>query len=235
MHRCRKPPIFAFAYISPARSSKRRISSIFFRISSQVSLSGSECLCCSTPVSSGFRTRVLSFVATQANVTRGRSASKRSVAGAHAESVAGWSLFPTDPEVDLKTRNRRAARWTLLAAAAALCVAIPSLSDARSVSLRFPTSGDFADPCLPEPLFFHYTGTIHVSGDENGAHAHSKLMGKGTDANGERFIFTAINNSNQDLNLDAPGAKVFNFVAKVTVNPLSKGPKTDDIVENIHE
>src|SRR4051812_48376945 len=43
MQRWRKPPIFAFAYISPARSSKRRISIIFSRTVRQVSLSGSEC------------------------------------------------------------------------------------------------------------------------------------------------------------------------------------------------
>jgi hypothetical protein len=127
-------------------------------------------------------------------------------------------------------------RWLVLAAAlAALCLSIPSSAGARSFSIRVPTEGDFADACLPEPLFFHYTGTFHVSGDENGAHAHSKLEGKGTDANGERSLFTAINNSNQDLDLDAPGAKVFNFVAKVTVNHLGKAPKGDDIVENIHE
>src|SRR4051794_37273484 len=41
MHRCRKPPIFAFAYIAPARSSKRRISSILPTIARQVSASGS--------------------------------------------------------------------------------------------------------------------------------------------------------------------------------------------------
>jgi hypothetical protein len=124
-------------------------------------------------------------------------------------------------------------RWFVLAAV--LCLAIPSSAGARSVSLRIPTEGDFADPCLPEPLFFHYTGTIHFVGDENGEHSHAKLEGKGTDANGERFIFTTITNGNQDLDLDAPGAKVFNFVAKVTVNHLGKGPKNDDIVENIHE
>src|SRR4051812_33788211 len=42
MHRWRKPPIFAFAYISPARSSKRRISSIRSRMATQVSFSGSS-------------------------------------------------------------------------------------------------------------------------------------------------------------------------------------------------
>src|SRR5689334_19071333 len=42
MHRCRKPPIFAFAYISPARSSKRRMSSIRSRIATAASLSGSS-------------------------------------------------------------------------------------------------------------------------------------------------------------------------------------------------
>jgi hypothetical protein len=135
----------------------------------------------------------------------------------------------------LTTRTLRAARWTLLAAVlTALCLAITSIADARSVSLRFPTSGEFADPCLAEPLFFHYEGTIHLVGDENGAHAHSKLMGKGQDAAGNRYIFTVINNSNQDLDLDKPGAKVFNFVAKVTVNKLGKSVPNDDIVENIH-
>src|SRR3954447_6622365 len=40
MHRWRKPPIFALAYISPARSSKRRISSILRRIARLVSAPG---------------------------------------------------------------------------------------------------------------------------------------------------------------------------------------------------
>src|SRR3954453_5912386 len=44
MHRCRKPPIFAFAYISPARSSKRRMSNMRSRIPTEVSLSGSSCV-----------------------------------------------------------------------------------------------------------------------------------------------------------------------------------------------
>jgi hypothetical protein len=137
----------------------------------------------------------------------------------------------------LKTRTLRLARSILPAAAlAALCLALPSSAGARTNSVRIPVSGEFADPCLgPDALFFTYTGTIHAVGDENGEHAHSKLEGKGEDAAGNRFIFTAINNSNQDLDLDAPGAKVFNFVAKVTVNHLGKGPKDDDIVEDIHE
>ncbi len=44
MQRCRKPPIFAFAYISPARSSKRRIKSIFSSTARHVSVSGREWL-----------------------------------------------------------------------------------------------------------------------------------------------------------------------------------------------
>src|SRR5829696_7916591 len=52
MQRWRKPPIFAFAYISPARSSKRRISSIFWRTVRQVSLSGRSCLTFPKPISS---------------------------------------------------------------------------------------------------------------------------------------------------------------------------------------
>jgi hypothetical protein len=140
-----------------------------------------------------------------------------------------------DLEAILTTRTPRAARWTLLAAVlAVLCLAITSIADARSFSLRFPTSGEFADACLAEPLFFTYEGTFHVVGDENGEHSHSKLMGKGQDAAGRRYIFTAINNSNQDLDLDAPGAKVFNFVAKVTVNKLGRSVPNDDIVENLH-
>src|SRR5205807_6166464 len=50
MHRWRKPPIFALAYISPARSSKRRMSIIFSRIARHLSASGSGC---SVPRSSG--------------------------------------------------------------------------------------------------------------------------------------------------------------------------------------
>src|SRR5215207_7688354 len=52
MHRWRKPPIFAFAYISPARSSKRRITSIVSRTVRQVSLSGRSCLTFPNPISS---------------------------------------------------------------------------------------------------------------------------------------------------------------------------------------
>ena len=44
MQRWRKPPTLAFAYISPARSSKRRMSIIFARTVSHVSLSGRSCL-----------------------------------------------------------------------------------------------------------------------------------------------------------------------------------------------
>src|SRR5918999_2669938 len=66
--RCRKPPILAFAYISPARSSKRRMSIIFARISRATFFSGRSCDACSTPVSSGLRTRVASFVATPVTV-----------------------------------------------------------------------------------------------------------------------------------------------------------------------
>jgi hypothetical protein len=141
----------------------------------------------------------------------------------------------TDLEALLTTRTPRAVRWTLLAAVlATLCLAITSIANARSVSLRFPTSGEFADACLAEPLFFTYEGTFHIVGDENGEHAHVKLMGKGRDAAGNRFIFTAWSNSNQDLDLDAPGAKVFNFVSKVTVNKLGKSIPNDDLVQNLH-
>src|SRR5829696_1320621 len=52
MQRWRKPPIFAFAYISPARSSKRRITSIFSRTVRHVSLSGRSCLTFPNPISS---------------------------------------------------------------------------------------------------------------------------------------------------------------------------------------
>src|SRR4051794_31503920 len=44
MQRWRKPPIFAFAYISPARSSKRRMSNIRSRIATDASLFGSSCV-----------------------------------------------------------------------------------------------------------------------------------------------------------------------------------------------
>src|SRR5215217_848575 len=52
MQRCRKPPIFAFAYISPARSSKRRITSIFSRTVRQMSLSGRSCFTFPNPICS---------------------------------------------------------------------------------------------------------------------------------------------------------------------------------------
>src|SRR5437588_713071 len=52
MQRWRKPPSWAFAYIAPARSSKRRMSIIRSRIRREVSASGSEC---SEPTSSGGR------------------------------------------------------------------------------------------------------------------------------------------------------------------------------------
>src|SRR4051812_19878527 len=52
MQRWRKPPTLAFAYISPARSSKRRISNIFERTVSQVSLSGRPCLASPRRISS---------------------------------------------------------------------------------------------------------------------------------------------------------------------------------------
>src|SRR3954451_4145251 len=51
MQRGRKPPIFAFAYISPARSSKRRMRSIFSMTATQVSLSGRPCLTSPKPIS----------------------------------------------------------------------------------------------------------------------------------------------------------------------------------------
>src|SRR5215210_547190 len=52
MQRWRKPPILALAYISPARSSKRRMRSIFWRTVRQVSLSGRPCLTSPNPISS---------------------------------------------------------------------------------------------------------------------------------------------------------------------------------------
>src|SRR3954452_14653619 len=70
MARCRKPPILALAYISPARSSKRRISIILARISRATFLSGRSCDACLTPVSSGPRTLVASLVATAPEGTR---------------------------------------------------------------------------------------------------------------------------------------------------------------------
>src|SRR3954470_8683646 len=70
--RCRKPPILALAYISPARSSKRRMSIILASSSRAVFLSGRSCEACSTPVSSGFLARVASLVATAAEGTRYR-------------------------------------------------------------------------------------------------------------------------------------------------------------------
>src|SRR5919108_5942733 len=45
MARCRKPPILALAYISPARSSKRRMSIIACSHSCAASFSGSCCRC----------------------------------------------------------------------------------------------------------------------------------------------------------------------------------------------
>src|SRR3954452_6345254 len=68
--RWRKPPILALAYISPARSSKRRISIILARISRAIFLSGRSCDACFTPVSSGPRTLVASLVATAPEGTR---------------------------------------------------------------------------------------------------------------------------------------------------------------------
>jgi hypothetical protein len=44
MHRWRNPPIFALAYISPARSSKRRMRIIFSRMATASSLPGKSCL-----------------------------------------------------------------------------------------------------------------------------------------------------------------------------------------------
>src|SRR3954454_3321298 len=70
--RCRKPPILALAYISPARSSKRRMSIILASSSRAVFLSGRSCEACSTPVSSGFLARVASLVATASEGTRYR-------------------------------------------------------------------------------------------------------------------------------------------------------------------
>src|SRR3954453_22136626 len=70
MARCRKPPILALAYISPARSSKRRISIILARISRATFLSGRSCDACLTPGSSGPRTLVASLVATAPEGTR---------------------------------------------------------------------------------------------------------------------------------------------------------------------
>src|SRR5688500_18429861 len=52
MQRWRKPPIFALAYISPARSSKRRMRSIFSRAVRQVSLSGRLCSPAPQPLAS---------------------------------------------------------------------------------------------------------------------------------------------------------------------------------------
>src|SRR5215211_825775 len=52
MQRWRKPPILALAYISPARSSKRRMRNIFWRTVRQVSLSGRPCLTSPKPISS---------------------------------------------------------------------------------------------------------------------------------------------------------------------------------------
>jgi hypothetical protein len=45
MHRWRNPPIFAFAYISPARSSKRLISIIFASVSRDRVFAGSSWSC----------------------------------------------------------------------------------------------------------------------------------------------------------------------------------------------
>src|SRR4051812_10126066 len=70
--RCRKPPILALAYISPARSSKRRMSIILASSSRAVFLSGRSWDACSTPVSSGFRTLVASLVAAAPEGTRYR-------------------------------------------------------------------------------------------------------------------------------------------------------------------
>src|SRR3954449_2993405 len=70
MAKCRKPPRLALAYISPARSSKRRISIILARISRATFLSGRSCDACLTPVSSGPRTLVASLVATAPEGTR---------------------------------------------------------------------------------------------------------------------------------------------------------------------
>src|SRR4051794_31079173 len=68
--RCRNPPTLALAYISPARSSKRRISIILASISRATFLSGRSCDACFTPVSSGPLTLVASFVATAPDCTR---------------------------------------------------------------------------------------------------------------------------------------------------------------------
>src|SRR5947208_2803729 len=55
--RCRKPPTFAFAYISPARSSKRRISIIAESHSRATSASGRACAALLPAVRFGCRAR----------------------------------------------------------------------------------------------------------------------------------------------------------------------------------
>src|ERR671915_476622 len=56
MQRWRKPPILALAYISPARSSKRRMSIILLRTVRQVSSSGRSCLISPNLISSALAT-----------------------------------------------------------------------------------------------------------------------------------------------------------------------------------
>src|ERR671919_393387 len=56
MQRWRKPPILALACISPARSSKRRMSIIFERTVRQVSSSGRSCLTSPNLISSALAT-----------------------------------------------------------------------------------------------------------------------------------------------------------------------------------
>src|SRR3954447_19109950 len=90
MQRWRKPPILALAYISPARSSKRRMSIIRARIASEVFLPGSECIfCASTPLPSDFWVRVASLVATRAESTRWEGSSKTRATPLPGGSVHG--------------------------------------------------------------------------------------------------------------------------------------------------
>src|SRR3954469_8357355 len=134
MQRWRNPPIFALAYISPARSSKRRISAIRSRMATHVSRSGSGCFCpsppslrCSVSCSTAMgpddtpcraaRTRraVRSGSATRASPPRARVASDRRMGAMVAR--APDALLSRMPRIAKLPRPSYRAAWLLGAVA----------------------------------------------------------------------------------------------------------------------
>src|SRR4051794_7046451 len=211
MQRWRKPPIFALAYISPARSSKRRISAIRSRMATHVSRSGSGCFCpsppslrCSVSCSTAMgpddtpcraaRTRraVRSGSATRASPPRARVASDRRMGAMVAR--APDALLSRMPRIAKLPRPSYRAAW-LLGAGAFVLYAVTlthgvSWDDSAELAAGVSRLGIVHSTGYPPYVLLGHAFTLvePFGSDATRANLWSALAAAGAIALGARYV-----------------------------------------------